>query len=148
WTLLHQCGEADVELLRAEYGRIPVLAEVVPFIEDVPAALACATLVVARGGGGTVTDIALSGRPAIFVPYPFHPDMQQLHNARVIEKIGGAIIVNDDDQLAENLAREIRVMMDDPARLAEMGQRARQAVFPDAAARVARVCFDAAGMEN
>ncbi|MGO9453701.1 MAG: undecaprenyldiphospho-muramoylpentapeptide beta-N-acetylglucosaminyltransferase [Candidatus Binataceae bacterium] len=148
WTLLHQCGEADVELLRAEYGNIPVQAEVVPFIEDVPQALARATLVVARGGGGTVTDIALAGRPAIFVPYPFHPDMQQLHNARVIEKIGGAIIVNDDDRLAENLAREVKAMMADPARLIEMGQHARQAVFPDAAARVARVCFDVAAVEN
>ena len=148
WTLLHQCGEADVEQLRVEYDKIPFRAEVVPFIDDVPAALSKATLVVARAGGGTVTDIALAGRAAVYVPYPFHRDMQQLHNARVIEKVGGAIVINDDDHLAENLAREVKALLDNPARIAEMGKRARGAAFPDAAARIARVCFDVAEMEN
>ena len=148
WTLLHQCGEADVEQLRVEYQKTPIRAEVVPFIDDVPAALSRASLVVARGGGGTVTDIALAGRAAVYVPYPFHRDMQQLHNARVIEKVGGAIVVNDDDRLAENLAREVRTLLDDPARIVEMGKRARSIAFPDAAARIARVCFEVAEVEN
>ena len=148
WTLVHQCGDADVESLRVEYQKIPVRAEVVPFIADVPAALARATLVIARGGGGTVADIALAGRAAIFVPYPFHPDMQQLHNARVLEGIGGAIVVDDDEHLAQNLAREAKILLDDSERLNGMGTRARSAVFPDAAARVARVCFEVAGVEN
>jgi UDP-N-acetylglucosamine--N-acetylmuramyl-(pentapeptide) pyrophosphoryl-undecaprenol N-acetylglucosamine transferase len=147
-TLLHQCGEADVELLRTEYRNLPVTAEVVPFIEDVPAALGRATVVIARAGGGSVTDIALAGRAAVYVPYPFHRDMQQLHNARVIERVGGAVIVPDDDRLAENLAREVKGILDDPERLADMGMRARHAVFPDAAARAAKVCFEVAGMEN
>jgi UDP-N-acetylglucosamine--N-acetylmuramyl-(pentapeptide) pyrophosphoryl-undecaprenol N-acetylglucosamine transferase len=148
WTLVHQCGEADVELLREEYQKIPAQAQVVPFIEDVSAALARATLVIARGGGGTVTDVALAGRPTIFVPYPFHPDLQQLHNANVIARVGGAIVVTDDDRLAGNLAREAGALMENPEHLLEMGARARSAVFPDAAARVARVCFEAARMEN
>jgi len=144
----HQTGEADVELVRQAYGELPFEAEVVPFITDMPAALAAADLVVARSGGGTVTDIAHSARAAIFVPYPFHRDMQQLHNARVIEKLEGAIIVKDDESLAGNLAREMKSLLDDPARLAAMGARAHTAVFPDAAARVARVCFNAARVEN
>jgi UDP-N-acetylglucosamine--N-acetylmuramyl-(pentapeptide) pyrophosphoryl-undecaprenol N-acetylglucosamine transferase len=148
WTLLHQCGEADAEQLRVEYAKIPVRAEVVPFIDDVPAALSRATLVIARGGGGTVTDIALAGRAAVYVPYPFHRDMQQLHNARVIERVGGAIVINDDDHLAPNLAREVKVLLNDPARIIEMGKHARTVAFPDAAARIARVCFEVAEMEN
>jgi UDP-N-acetylglucosamine--N-acetylmuramyl-(pentapeptide) pyrophosphoryl-undecaprenol N-acetylglucosamine transferase len=148
WTILHQCGETDVERLRVEYQKTGVRAEVAPFIADVPAALARASLVIARAGGGTVTDIALAGRAAVYVPYPFHRDMQQLHNALVIQKAGGALVVNDDDELAENLAREVKSLFEDLGRLAAMGQRARSSVFPDAAARVARVCFDVAQMEN
>ncbi|HUY28789.1 MAG TPA: undecaprenyldiphospho-muramoylpentapeptide beta-N-acetylglucosaminyltransferase [Candidatus Binataceae bacterium] len=144
----HQTGEADVELVRQAYGELPLNAEVVPFIDDVPAALAAADLVVGRSGGGTVTDIALAARAAIFVPYPFHRDMQQLHNARVIEKLGGAIIVADDSHIAENLAREMKSLLGDPARLVAMGVRANAAAYPDAAARVARVCFDSARVEN
>jgi UDP-N-acetylglucosamine--N-acetylmuramyl-(pentapeptide) pyrophosphoryl-undecaprenol N-acetylglucosamine transferase len=148
WPILHQCGETDVERLRVEYQKAGVQAEVAPFIVDVPAALARASLVIARAGGGTVTDIALAGRAAVYVPYPFHRDMQQLHNATVIQKAGGALVVNDDDELAENLAREVKSLFEDPARLAAMGRRARSMVFADAAARVARVCFDVAQMEN
>ena len=39
-----------------------------------------------------LTDIALAARPAIFVPYPFHRDRQQEHNAKVLERVGGAVI--------------------------------------------------------
>ncbi|HUY37810.1 MAG TPA: undecaprenyldiphospho-muramoylpentapeptide beta-N-acetylglucosaminyltransferase [Candidatus Binataceae bacterium] len=144
----HQTGEADVEVVRRAYRELPFEAEVVPFIDDMPGALAAADLVVARSGGGTVTDIALAARAAIFVPYPFHRDMQQLHNARVIEKLEGAIIVKDDERLGENLARDIKTLLADPARLIAMGVQARGAVFPDAAARVARVCFSLARVEN
>ncbi len=144
----HQCGEADTELLRQEYRQLPFEAEVASFVDDVPAALSRADLVVARGGAMTVTDIALAGRPAIFVPYPFHRDRQQAHNARVIERVGGAIIVADDDRLAQNLAEHMKSMLGDPELLAEMGRRALAVMPADGAARIARICFKEARVEN
>lgn len=144
WTVVHQTGEADVELVRRGYQELPFKAEVVPFIDDVPSALERADLVIARGGAMTITDIVLAARPAIYVPYPFHKDMQQLHNARVIEKARGGAIVLDDDKIGENLAREIATMLQDPAQLIEMGKRAHQVARPDAARRIANVCFEVA----
>ncbi len=142
FAVTHQTGEADEELVRAEYKNLPLKADVVAFIEDVPNALSRSDLVIARSGGGTVTDVALAARPAIFVPYPFHRDRQQFNNARVIERAGGAIIVNDDDNLGVNLAREIQRLISNPALLHEMGDKAHTAVPSDAAQKVARVCFD------
>jgi UDP-N-acetylglucosamine--N-acetylmuramyl-(pentapeptide) pyrophosphoryl-undecaprenol N-acetylglucosamine transferase len=142
--VVHQTGEADEELVRSAYREMNFAAEVVPFIDDVADALHQADLVIARSGAMTVTDIALGARAAIFVPYPFHKDMQQLHNARVLEKRGGAIIVLDDELLASNLAREIVGLVRNPARLDEMGLRAHQEAHPDAARDVARVCFEIA----
>ncbi len=142
--VVHQTGEADEVLVRNAYREIGFAAEVVPFIDDVADALHRADLVIARSGAMTVTDIALGARAAIFVPYPFHKDLQQLHNARVIEKRGGAIIVRDDEQLASNLASEIDTLMRNPARLDAMGLRAHQEAHPDAARHIARVCFELA----
>ncbi len=142
--VVHQTGEADEELVRSAYREIGFAAEVVPFIDDMADALHRADLVIARSGAMTVTDIALGARAAIFVPYPFHKDLQQVHNARVIEKRGGAIIVRDDGQLASNLARELDALMRNPARLDEMGLRAHQEAHPDAARHVARICFEVA----
>jgi UDP-N-acetylglucosamine--N-acetylmuramyl-(pentapeptide) pyrophosphoryl-undecaprenol N-acetylglucosamine transferase len=102
---------------------------------------------VARAGAMTVSEIALAGRPAIFVPYPFHRDHQQEHNARTLESRGGALIVNDDDNLGANLARTIRELMDDRPRLQAMARRALEAAKPEAAATIAKVCLEIAQAE-
>jgi UDP-N-acetylglucosamine--N-acetylmuramyl-(pentapeptide) pyrophosphoryl-undecaprenol N-acetylglucosamine transferase len=148
FKVVHQTGEVDVGLVRDGYRGFEGEAKVVPFIDDMADVLNRADLIVARSGAMTVSEIALAGRAAIFVPYPFHRDRQQELNARVIERLGGAVIVNDDNSLGENLAAALREFLAEPARLIEMGRKARQAAHPDAAARIAQVCFDIAGGER
>jgi len=146
--VVHQTGEADVGLVTDGYRGLGGEAKVIPFIDDMASALDRADLVIARSGAMTVSELALAGRAAIFVPYPFHRDRQQELNARVIERLGGAMIVSDDDSLGENLAAALRAFAADPSRLVEMGRKAKGAAKPDAAARIARVCFEIAGMEK
>ncbi len=141
-SLLHQTGAVDEEPVRTAYAKAGIEARIVPFIDDMASALSQADLVIARSGAMTVSEVALAGRPAIFVPYPFHRDRQQEHNARVVEGLGGAILIHDDEHLAENLARTIAELTADPARLIEMGAHAHAAARPDAAERVARACFE------
>ncbi len=143
-AIVHQTGDADAELVREGYRKIDLEARVVPFIEDTASALDCANLVVSRAGAMTVAEIAAAARPAIFVPYPFHRDQQQLFNARVVEKLGGAIVIRDDEHLAENLKAAVEKLVSDPVGLCEMGRRAHGAARPDAAARIARLCFEIA----
>lgn len=147
-NVIHQTGEADEELVRIAYREMLFPAQIVPFIDDIPDALHRADLVIARAGAMTVTDIALAARPAIFIPYPFHRDMQQLHNAQVLEKLGGAVIVRDDERLAANLASALDALTANPARLIEMGDRAHQEAHPHAARDVAAICFKIADPEN
>jgi UDP-N-acetylglucosamine--N-acetylmuramyl-(pentapeptide) pyrophosphoryl-undecaprenol N-acetylglucosamine transferase len=90
----------------------------------------------------TVSEAALAGRPAIFVPYPFHRDRQQELNARVLERRGAAVIVADDERLGENLAATLRELIADPARLVLMAAQARTAAKPDAARMIAKLCFE------
>jgi len=147
-TVVHQTGEADVESVTDGYRGFEGEATVVPFIDDIAEVLDRADLIVARSGAMTVSEIALAGRAAIFVPYPFHRDRQQELNARVIERLGGAIIVKDDNSLGENLAVALREFIAEPSRLIEMGRRAREAAHPDAAVHIARVCFEIVGAEK
>lgn len=141
FTLVHQTGAADEEAVRAEYQQAGIEAEVRPFILDMARALTDADLVVARAGAMTVSEVALAGRPAVFVPYPFHRDRQQEHNARTLVRLGGAVIVSDDANLGEQLALTIHELCSDRERLAAMAQRAQLAARPDAAARVAQTCL-------
>ncbi len=133
--------------MRNGYQQAGVEAEVTPFIHDMAGAFARADLVVARAGAMTVSEIALAGRPAIFVPYPFHRDRQQEHNARTLERLGGALIVADDEHLGENLARAIHELTSDRPRLQAMAQRTLSAAKPDAAQSIARACLEIAAAE-
>jgi UDP-N-acetylglucosamine--N-acetylmuramyl-(pentapeptide) pyrophosphoryl-undecaprenol N-acetylglucosamine transferase len=142
--IVHQTGVADEGMVRTAYSDIALDAEVVAFIDDMASALAQADLVVARSGGNTVSELALAGRASILVPYPFHRDQQQLYNARVLERIDSAIIVRDDEQLGANLAQVLGALIGDRARLRMMGEAARKAARPGAAAAIARACFEIA----
>lgn len=147
-ALVHQTGEADVGLVKGGYAALGCQAQVVPFIDDMATALARADLFVARAGAMTVSEIALAGRPAVFVPYPFHRDRQQELNARVLERRGAATIVADDDQLGEKLAATLRELLADPARLVRMAAQARTAAKPDAARTIAQLCFEVGSRER
>jgi UDP-N-acetylglucosamine--N-acetylmuramyl-(pentapeptide) pyrophosphoryl-undecaprenol N-acetylglucosamine transferase len=140
-SIEHQTGEADVGWVTGAYRELGLKAEVIPFIDDMAAAFERADLIIARAGAMTVSEVALAARGAIFVPYPFHSDRQQELNARVLEKLGAAIIVRDDDQLANNLTHVLVELLAEPERIVEMGRRAHGAAKADAAARIARVCF-------
>ncbi len=140
--IVHQTGTADEGLVRSGYQQAAIEAEVVPFIYAMAEAFAQADLVVARAGAMTVSEVALAGKPSVLVPYPFHRDRQQEHNARTLERQGAAIIVTDDDQLGDNLARVIRELINDRSRLESMAQAARRAAKPDAASAIARACLE------
>ena len=147
-SLVHQTGEADVELVRGGYAALGCAAQVVPFIDDMSAALARADLLVARSGAMTISEVALAGRPAVFVPYPFHRDRQQELNAKVLARRGAAIIVADDQRLGENLAATLRELIADPERLVRMAAQARTAAKPDAAHKIAKLCFELGSRER
>jgi UDP-N-acetylglucosamine--N-acetylmuramyl-(pentapeptide) pyrophosphoryl-undecaprenol N-acetylglucosamine transferase len=147
FAVVHQTGPADEELVRSGYQQAGIEAEVTPFIDGMADAFAQTDLVVARAGAMTVSEIALAGRPAIFVPYPFHRDRQQELNARTLERRGAALIVQDDDKLGENLAQAVRELAGDGPRLRMMAERALAAGRPDAAAAIARACLEIVAAE-
>jgi UDP-N-acetylglucosamine--N-acetylmuramyl-(pentapeptide) pyrophosphoryl-undecaprenol N-acetylglucosamine transferase len=142
FSVVHQTGEADAELVAENYRTLGCDAQVLPFIEDVADALGAAQLVIARAGAMTVSEIALAGRPAILVPYPFHRDQQQLHNGRVLERAGGAIIIQDDEHLGGNLARSLQALCSVRDRLQKMGERAHESAIHDASSRIVNLCFE------
>ena len=147
-AVTHQTGDADAVLVEEAYRALGREATVVSFIDDIAAALDAADLVVARAGAMTVSEIALAGRAAVFVPYPFHRDHQQEHNARVLASVGGAVVVADDADLAENLAQMLKRLSARPECLQDMAARAHQMAMYDAAERIVRVCFQVAGSDT
>ena len=89
-----------------------------------------------------------AGRPVrrFLCPIRFIAIASSFTTRASIERAGGAIIVNDDDDLGANLAREIPRAARRTARCCARWATRRTAAVPaDAAQKIARVCFEVAG---
>ena len=131
--VLHLCGVRDYETLRPRIGRADYRLQ--PFVDDFGAALGAADLVVARAGG-SVWEVAAAAKPAVLVPYPHATADHQRRNAEYFAAAGGAIVVDDADA-HERVPALVEELLDDPARLLELGDAMRAAAKPDAAERIA-----------
>jgi UDP-N-acetylglucosamine--N-acetylmuramyl-(pentapeptide) pyrophosphoryl-undecaprenol N-acetylglucosamine transferase len=147
-VITQQARAEDLDRVRATFARLGAQAEVAPFFADLPARLARSHLVVSRSGASTVAELAAIGRPAILVPLPHALDQDQLANATVLEKAGGAIRIDQAAFTPEKLASEIARIAVEPDRLAIMAQRARSVGALDAADRLAELVLRVAGLRG
>lgn len=97
---------------------------IVPYIYNMEEVLNACDLVVCRSGAMTITEIAMVGKPAIFIPFPFATENHQEYNARVLENVGAAKIILDKDLNSEILSNTIQKMVSDRKELEKMGKNA------------------------
>ena len=135
--IIHQTGERDYNEIRKIYQEQSFPAEAHAFIEDMPAALAQADLVVSRAGATAVSELAAAGRASLLIPFPAATDQHQLDNARVLERAGAARVLLQSELTPERLTAEIHALMASPGTLEKMAACARRLARPDAVARIA-----------
>jgi len=135
--ILHSTGPADYERVRAAYAAHRIQAEVRPFIHDMAAAYGSCDLVLCRGGGTTLAELASLGVPAVVVPLPHATDDHQRRNCAVLARRGGIIVVEQGEVRADELGETlVRLLRDDDLR-SRMRRVLRQVGRPAAAASVA-----------
>jgi UDP-N-acetylglucosamine--N-acetylmuramyl-(pentapeptide) pyrophosphoryl-undecaprenol N-acetylglucosamine transferase len=145
--VVHQCGRAHAERVEKLYAELgAATARVVPFIDDMPRAIAEAELVIGRSGAGAVSEICAVGRPSLLVPYPYAAGDHQRHNAEALVRAGAAASVLDARATPERLASEIARLIADPAALAGMASAARAEGRPEAARAIALDLLEFAGL--
>jgi UDP-N-acetylglucosamine--N-acetylmuramyl-(pentapeptide) pyrophosphoryl-undecaprenol N-acetylglucosamine transferase len=137
--VVQQCRTGEIASVREQYRRADIPAELTPFIDDMPARLAAAHLVICRAGASTLAELAVVGRPAILVPYPHATDDHQLVNARAMAHDGGGWLIQDTDFAAETLAAMIEELLAEPRLLARAAERAAALGQGDAADRLAQL---------
>ncbi|CAD7023673.1 undecaprenyldiphospho-muramoylpentapeptide beta-N-acetylglucosaminyltransferase [Pseudorhizobium endolithicum] len=138
-TVIQQARTDDAGAVAEAYRSLGVPAEVSPFFGDMAERLAGAHLVICRSGASTVSEIAVIGRPAVLVPYPYALDHDQAANAAALVAKGGAEVVPQSELSPERLAAILSSAMKEPERLQKMAAAAKQAGHPDAAALLAEL---------
>lgn len=135
----HQGGRT-LEAAEAAYRACGVPADVVRFIDDMPAAYAWADLVVCRAGASTVAELAAAGCAALFVPFPHAVDDHQTKNAEYLVAAGAAELIQERELTAERLAARLAALLANRGRLQAMASAARAAAWPDATRAIASAC--------
>jgi UDP-N-acetylglucosamine--N-acetylmuramyl-(pentapeptide) pyrophosphoryl-undecaprenol N-acetylglucosamine transferase len=135
-VITHQAGKTGLEATAARYAEAKVAADVRPFIEDMASAYAAADLIVARAGATTVAELAIAGKPAVFIPYPHAADNHQELNARELAAAGAALSLRQAELTPALLADALRPLLADDALRARMGATMRAHARPRAAADV------------
>jgi UDP-N-acetylglucosamine--N-acetylmuramyl-(pentapeptide) pyrophosphoryl-undecaprenol N-acetylglucosamine transferase len=134
--IVHQTGPGDLDRVRQRYAAINIPAERVdvrPYIDDMPAELARAGLVIGRAGALTLAELAIVGRPAILIPLPTAADDHQTTNARELESAGAAIVLPQARATGQALAELVSALARDDARRAHMAAAMAALGKPDAA---------------
>lgn len=140
--IVHQTGLADFETMREAFAASGLEGEIVPFIQDMPAAFANADLIVCRAGAGTVSELAAAGKPSILVPFPFAADDHQTKNAEAMERAGAGKLLRETELNGDTLAAAIIALTS--AGLETISGHAKSLGKPGAAARAADVLEEAA----
>jgi UDP-N-acetylglucosamine--N-acetylmuramyl-(pentapeptide) pyrophosphoryl-undecaprenol N-acetylglucosamine transferase len=145
---LVQTGKADYEYVSQEAQNLNIPCRVYPYIGDIGFAYGACDLAVARAGAGTVAELTACGLPSILIPYPHAMGRHQDANARLLEEIGAARVILDEDLNGEVLAETIVSIIYDPGKMTDMSGRSRDFGKPEAAREIATRLVELAASEG
>jgi UDP-N-acetylglucosamine--N-acetylmuramyl-(pentapeptide) pyrophosphoryl-undecaprenol N-acetylglucosamine transferase len=107
------------------------------FINRMDLAYAAADVIISRAGAGTISELALVGKPVILVPSPNVAEDHQTHNAMALVNRGAALLVKDADAQRELISTVLELIKDD-ARRASLSENIKKMAIRDADAVIAR----------
>lgn len=105
------------------------------FIDRMDLAYAVADVVVGRSGAGTVSELCLVGKPAIFVPSPNVAEDHQTKNAMALVRKDAALLV-PDSQAVTALFPVVDQLLADPVRMQRMAANIKALGIADSADRI------------
>jgi UDP-N-acetylglucosamine--N-acetylmuramyl-(pentapeptide) pyrophosphoryl-undecaprenol N-acetylglucosamine transferase len=134
--------DVDEQVARAGADKV---VHRVAYLDRIGVAYAAADVALCRAGAGTVAELAVTGLPAVLVPYPFATGDHQRDNAAELEAAGAAVIVPDAEATADRLGPILEGLAGNRAQLAAMAAGAASVGRPDAAAKLAGWVLELAG---
>ena len=139
-AIVHQTGDKGLAETARRYADAGVPADCRAFVTDMASAYQQADLIIGRAGATTVAELAITGKPAVFIPYPFAADNHQEINAREMAEAGAALMFQQSALTADKLADALRPVLTDATRRATMGAKMKSLARPRAAATVIDWC--------
>jgi len=115
----------------------PAWVRAVPYIHDMPSALAAAELAVSRAGAMATAELLNHGLPAVLVPLPTAAADHQSRNADALARAGAAVVAREQGLTGSALWAHVVALASDAPLRERMGAAARERARPAAAHDIA-----------
>lgn len=119
-SVLWQTGKNWPEV---DAASLPQGCKAVRFVEQMATAYRAATLVVARAGACTISELQNLGLPSILIPSPNVAEDHQRHNAEALVNRDAARMILDKDAMVQ-LYPTVKEILSDPTKLDTLGRNA------------------------
>ena len=106
------------------------------YIYDMPTVMAAADVVICRAGAATISEVTVSGTPAIIVPSPNVVGHHQEKNAEVLANCGAAMVLAETDCTGDTLFEATKALLSDPERQKQMRKHLAELAVVDSTERI------------
>jgi len=132
YQLIWQTGKNDYE----NYKKFDThTIRVIPFISDMKTAYATADLIVSRAGAGTISELALVGKPVFLVPSPYVAEDHQTKNAKALSDRQAAVLIKEKD-LDKDLWKQIEKVLEQPEIAKSLSDNIKKMAQPEATEKI------------
>ena len=109
--------------------------QVLPFIDTMNLAYAAADIIISRAGAGSVSELALVGKPVIFIPSPNVAEDHQTKNAEAIVEKDAAILLKEN-ALEDCFEETFKQLIEDEDRQKVLGTNFKKIALPQATQQI------------
>jgi UDP-N-acetylglucosamine--N-acetylmuramyl-(pentapeptide) pyrophosphoryl-undecaprenol N-acetylglucosamine transferase len=139
--VIHLTGKEGYKEAKDVYDNLGISYFVSEFSNDIGIAYKLSDLVICRAGANTIAEISAVGIPAILIPYPYATDNHQYWNAYELARIGGALIIKQDELKPERLTELVSNLFRNDEELDNMKKINKSLSKPFAAEQVVdKIC--------
>lgn len=136
-NIIQQSIPDSIDVVREIYLKSKLDFEIKSFFDDMPERIKKTHLFITRAGASTTAEFTAAGRPAIYVPFPWHKDNQQVFNAEQVAKTGGGWVILEKDLTVDGLKEMLENLLNNPEILEKSATAARALGIIDASQRLA-----------
>jgi UDP-N-acetylglucosamine--N-acetylmuramyl-(pentapeptide) pyrophosphoryl-undecaprenol N-acetylglucosamine transferase len=140
--LTQQCRKEYLNQTISDLKAIGMSYEVKPFFEDMDQQLQKAHLVISRSGASSSAELAIAGKPVIFVPFAAAMDAHQQRNAEYFVKEQAAWMILEKEFTPESLSSLLKEILLSTTLLSEKAEKIRKYSYPDAVVDLANLVED------
>ncbi|MEC9392787.1 MAG: undecaprenyldiphospho-muramoylpentapeptide beta-N-acetylglucosaminyltransferase [Pseudomonadota bacterium] len=136
--LIQQVRKEDISILEENYSKRKISYLVKDFFYNLPEIISKADLIISRSGASTISEMAVIGKPCIFIPLNNTLDGDQEYNAKRLDEYGAAIVFNQINLKPYKLSKKIEELISNPQNLNALSSKIKKFGFADASENIAK----------